>query len=304
MLKLARYLAVALLVAAGAVVPSQASAANGGCDGLMGGVICTVQAGNGGVVASPDGAASGSGRTRQAVDHQWGIRYQEDYFAGLPVIDGRECFNVTPATPQPAREAPIWAGNATGAIYECHFYNFTTRMTGVRQFWAGSITDVPVTSPPPDPAQLAQQAVAQMGLSSTDIGIVPEDGPGMVGIIGLPVWMWVADPGPATTGPVTTSVTAAIWTVTATATLDRIVWDMGDGTTVTCYGRGTPYEDRYGVAASPDCGHTYTVPGTYTVSATSYWTANWSGIGRTGTIPLQFTSTTQIVEAEVQVLNQ
>ena len=298
-------LSVMALVLAGATfAPVPARAATGGCEGVSRQVDCEVQAKGGGVSAFPDNSRSGSARTKQVVDHRWGIRYEEDYFANLPVVEGRQCFTLAPANPQPAMGDPIWRGNTSGAIYVCDFLDHNLGLCARRQFWVGPDEQVPVTPPPPDPVVLAQRAVSHMGLSSIDIGIVPEDAPGRVGVIGLPVWMWVADRGPSTTGPITTSATAAIWTVTATATLNRIVWEMGDGRTVTCAGPGTPYEDSFGTSPSPDCGHVYSVPGEYTVSATSHWTVNWSGIGRTGSFPMQFTSTTRIVEAEVQVLNQ
>lgn len=156
--------------------------------------------------------------------------------------------------------------------------------------------------PPPDPAVLARQAIAQMGLHAIEIGIVPEPRAGSVGIIGLPTWMWVADPGPSTTGPITRSVTERGFTVTATAKASRVVWRMGDGATVSCLGRGTPYKDSYGRQSSPDCGHTYTRSGRYTVQATSYWTVEWEGIGQTGEIPLDFTADTAITMGESQVI--
>lgn len=155
--------------------------------------------------------------------------------------------------------------------------------------------------PPPDPAVLARQAVAQMGLHAIKVGIVPESKQGSVGIIGLPTWMWVADPGPSTTGPITRSATLRGFTVTATAKVSRIVWRMGDGSTVSC-GRGTPYKDSYGRRSSPTCGHTYTKSGRYTVQATSYWVVTWTGIGQTGQIPIDFTADTAITMGESQVI--
>ncbi|MGI5190007.1 hypothetical protein ACQEVI_17840 [Promicromonospora sp. CA-289599] len=144
-----------------------------------------------------------------------------------------------------------------------------------------------------------------MSLSAIEIGIVPENEPGRVGLVGMPVWLWVEDPGESTTGPITRSASAGGYTMTATARLDRIVWDMGDGTTVTCVSPGTPYEDRFGVADSPDCGHRYQKQGDpYTVTATSFWTVQWEGVGQTGTIPLDFTRSTQIVVGEAQVITQ
>lgn len=155
--------------------------------------------------------------------------------------------------------------------------------------------------PPPDPAVLARQAIASMNLRAIKIGIVPESGPNSVGIIGLPTWLWVADPGPSTVGPITRSVSAGGFTVTATAQMKSISWKLGDGISVKC-GLGTPYSDGYGKRSSPTCGHTYTRQGRYTVSATSNWVVEWAGIGEAGTIPLDFTESAQINMGESQVI--
>lgn len=156
--------------------------------------------------------------------------------------------------------------------------------------------------PPPDPAVLAQQALAQMGLHAIEIGIVPKPGPNSVGLVGMPTWMWVADPGESTTGPITRSVSKDNYTVTAEGRVSRIVWRMGDGHSVVCKGEGTPYEDAYGKRRSPTCGHVFSRQGAYAVSATSYWQVVWAGIGQTGVFNLQFTQQVQIQVGEAQVI--
>ncbi len=143
-----------------------------------------------------------------------------------------------------------------------------------------------------------------MNLRAVTIGIVPEDRPGRVGIIGMPTWMWAVTPSAATLGPVTRSASAGGFTVTATAKVIKVVWSMGDGESVTCIGPGTPYADSYGKSSSPTCGHTYTRAGKYAVTARSFWTVTWAGVGQTGTIPLEFSRTTSITMGEVQVLTQ
>jgi len=94
-------------------------------------------------------------------------------------------------------------------------------------------------------------------------------------------------------------------------TLDRIVWNMGDGRSETCSGPsagGTVYEARYNDQPSPTCGHRYTRtsadrPGqAYMVTATAYWTVRWNGGGQNGTIPLNFTRTAQLRVGELQVI--
>ncbi len=143
-----------------------------------------------------------------------------------------------------------------------------------------------------------------MNLRAVNIGIVPESRPGSIGVIGMPTWMWAQNPNANTWGPLTRTASAGGWTVTATAQAQRVVWSMGDGSTVTCRGPGTPYADSYGKKSSPTCGHTYTREGKYTVRATSYWVVTWSGLGQSGTIPLNFTDTTNITMGEAQVLTQ
>lgn len=201
------------------------------------------------------------------------------------------------ASPQPPKEDPVWEGRTEGAIFTC-------LVAGGFAFGMPIYVWLPTATPPPDPRVLAVQAVNSMNLGSVSIGIVPEPTPGSVGIIGLPVWLWVANPGPSITGPISRSASAGGYTVTANAALDRIAYTMGDGTTVICHGPGTPYQDSYGRAPSPTCGHTYTKQGTYTVTATSFWVINWTGIGQTGSLNRTFSSSVQIQEGEIQVLNR
>ena len=61
-----------------------------------------------------------------------------------------------------------------------------------------------------------------MNLRPISIGIVPEDRPGSVGLVGMPVWLWAASPGPAQSwGPITRSASAGGVTVTATAKVQQ-----------------------------------------------------------------------------------
>jgi hypothetical protein len=211
--------------------------------------------------------------------------------------NARDCY-VSVADPQPAKSDPQWEGHKTGAIYEC----YSPALVGIRMYTFWSATSPAGPAAPPDPRVLALRAIGTMRLRAIRIGIVPEAQPGSVGIVGLPTWMWVADAGQHTWGPITETASSAGYSVTARAKVQRVVWAMGDGTTVTCTKRGTQYADSFGKRASPDCGHTYTRQGTYTVRATSYWQVTWTGIGQSGTIPLDFTRTAVITMGEAQVL--
>ena len=156
---------------------------------------------------------------------------------------------------------------------------------------------------------MAQIAVRQMHLKAIDIGIAPEPGADNIGLVGMPIWMWAKAPSEHTFGPVTQTATAGGITITATAKVLKVTWDVGDGTKVVCQTAGTPYKAAFGRRDSPDCGHTYKKSSAggpddaYTVTATSSWVITWSGAGQTGTIRLNgLKRSTQIRIGEAQVL--
>ncbi|MGZ6583119.1 MAG: hypothetical protein ACXVHX_02070 [Solirubrobacteraceae bacterium] len=224
-------------------------------------------------------------------------------------IDGywsntHNCYIQT-AKPQPPAGDPIWQGHdpSDGAIYNCS----QPQTALLIQIWSAT----PPAGGGPTPGEVAQLAVKDMGLSAITIGIAPKPDPDSVGLVGMPVWMWAADPDDATVGPITRDATAGGITATATATLESITWDMGDGHSVVCHDPGQPYDAAYGMRESPGCGYTYTTtsaaqPGQhFTVTATSQWVVSWSGAGQTGTIrPAPLIRTTQITIGEAQVLVQ
>ncbi len=99
--------------------------------------------------------------------------------------------------------------------------------------------------------------------------------------------------------------------MTAVARPTSVVWTMGDGSSVTCRGPGTPYGSRtIPKNPSPDCGHTYKVSSAgqpdsaFAVSATVHWTVTWAGAGQTGVfLDMMTTSTADFRVAESQALN-
>lgn len=216
-----------------------------------------------------------------------------------------DCY-VKAVKPPPRRTDSVWEGNTDGLIVTCTPPGCVEQPD---QSWIPDCAFDRWIASMPDPGgpsaeQLALRAVSQMQLSPIDIGIVPEEGPDRVGIVGMPQWMWVDEPAPNTFGPISMTATAGSASVTATATVEKVVWDMGDGSTVTCTSPGTAYEDRFDDADSPDCGHRYTKQGTYEVTATSYWTVEWEGMGQSGTILRDFDQTANIVMGEAQVITQ
>lgn len=210
--------------------------------------------------------------------------------------------------PQPPAGDPAWQGHEPeeGAVYLCY-----QPQTGIVLYhWSSNPPDRAGTGP--TPRVVAQQAISSMGLKAVRIGIAPEPGDDSVGIVGMPVWMWAHQPDAETVGPVTATASAGGITVTATATLHKVTWSMGDGTKpVVCVSAGTPYRPGFGMEASPDCGHTYVKSSAgqdddkFTVTATSDWVVSWSGAGQNGTIRLNgLTRTARIAVGEAQVLVQ
>ena len=211
----------------------------------------------------------------------------------------KQCY-VKLADPQPPKDNPVWQGRTTGAIYGC-----TVGAGGAAwpsaSVWSDSAPAGPAA--PVDPAAVAQTIVTQIELRAITIGMVPEEFAGSMGVVGLPVWMWVDTPSEQTYGPMTRSASLGGVTVTATATVSKVLWEMGDGGVVTCTTSGTPFTQGHGGQSSPDCGYTYARQGTYTVRATSYWSVDWtSNTGVSGSIPLQFGQSRIVQIGEIQVV--
>ena len=216
--------------------------------------------------------------------------------------DGANCYD-TPVVPQPPASSPLWGGNSPsggGGIY----WEYCPYSGGAN---AGIAYEAYLPAPPPgqpviDPLAVAQQEIATMGLRAPVIGTAPAHGG--KGLVSMPVWMWAKQGvhiwGPTTAGPLT------IDDVTATATVARVEWQMGNGTTVTCTGPGTLYAASDGLSQSPTCGFSgYTQPGTYTVTANAYWVVKWwSDVTPVQDIdlPPMITRTTLTID-QAQVLN-
>ena len=126
------------------------------------------------------------------------------------------------------------------------------------------------------PVVVAEQAAKSLGLASPVIEMAPPDGNPQ--LVGVATWLWVS---PAAWHPLTATASAGSVTTTATATPTKVVWDMGDGSTVTCDGPGTPY-DPSSPAATTACSYTWSTAGTFTVTATAYWSVSWSATGAAG----------------------
>jgi hypothetical protein len=214
----------------------------------------------------------------------------------------------TVAEPQPAPTSVFWEGRSPddGVMYvqvcpRVDGSGLTTMLTYVANGAAPP-------APPVDSRVLAEQAIALLVMHAPEIRTAPPPD-STSGLVGLPVWMWT-ERGEEFVGPTRQSVSAGGVTVAAVGQVERIVWDMGDGTTVVC-GAGTPYSPG-AEGESPDCGHVYAqassrhVPGggPWSITATSTWTVTWSGGGLSGTEALELSSSAELFVGEMHVLNQ
>ncbi|MGC3994778.1 MAG: hypothetical protein QM779_11800 [Propionicimonas sp.] len=144
---------------------------------------------------------------------------------------------------------------------------------------------------------IARMLLARLQLKPITIGWTPLRADAM-GIVGVPTWLWVDNPGRVTWGPATISAGG----VTLTARVESVSWDMGNGDVVGCSNKGTRWAKGLGTGASPTCGYTYEKQGEYTVTATAHWVARWSGYGRSGVIPLALSQERMLEVGEIQVI--
>lgn len=200
--------------------------------------------------------------------------------------------------------------NADAGFYLCVPHPDSGFVGTPSQFWSNT---VPPGLQVLTPGVAAQRLISTFQLRGVDIGMAPQVNPAWGhrrSYVGIPVWLWVENPQPLTWGPYTETATLGGQTITATAQVTGIRWNMGDGREVVCGSTGTAYSVGYGLNDSPTCGHRYdrtsqNQPGDrYTVTATSQWSVTWTSLtGATGTVNLTTSSSTQLEINEIQSVN-
>ena len=153
---------------------------------------------------------------------------------------------------------------------------------------------------------LAKVAVERMDLHAPDIGLWPhplEELPDGYNYVGWNNWMWIKNPNPNTWGPITKTVTQSGYSITATAAVTHLTWEMGNGDTKTC-GKGVEHPERNTRnEKSPGCGYVYHQTGNYTITATAHWAIVWTGLGQQGTIEMDLTTQAHTKVVEVSAVN-
>ncbi|MFJ8158469.1 ATP/GTP-binding protein [Streptomyces sp. NPDC094468] len=272
------------VVGALALAPAGAAYAGGGPDvgaGKCQVIKFCVEAGSGD--RSGDGHAGGTHEGSHNADSEIDCKY-------------------TKVEPKPPAAHPAWKG-ADPKTHDLYFYGCTD---GPEENPDGFVVVPTGQTPAPriDPRELAEHAVDSMTLLGPDTASPRAAGAYTVGV---PMWMWV-NRSATTYGPNTASASAGGITVTATAGVSHIAWSMGDGSTVTCNGPGTPYVASAGMTQSPTCGHVYGRPSarsqnrTFPVTATATWSISWHGGGQAGRLTEIRQTTVRVSVGEVQVL--
>ena len=211
--------------------------------------------------------------------------------------------------PQPPKTDFRWDGHTDGVLYWCTVpgaggdANGGNHGNGSRWVWLPGDEEAGFV----DLGKLLDEVVEVMHLEAPTIMMTPrgEDRPAVVGVN---TWMWIANQGPHGFGPITRSASAGSVTLTATARTEKIVWEMGDGTTITCANPGTEWTASRGTGPSPTCGHRYEQSSLgapndrFTVTATAHWQVDWAGAGQTGSLSFTMSRSRQLEVTEVQVL--
>ncbi len=130
-------------------------------------------------------------------------------------------------------------------------------------------------------------------------------------LVQVPTWMWIDS---ESWHALTSTAAVPGVAVTVTARPVATMWRMGDGQTVTCRGRGTPFDPiRDSPATASACSHTFRQSsarqpdGVFRGSVTVEWAASWSAAGAAGGGTLTGLSRTApftVNVAEVQALNR
>lgn len=206
--------------------------------------------------------------------------------------------------PPPVASSALWEGNdsGSGAIQ----YNSCIKTYGGSGpvLLAGSPTRFVANGqpagnappPPPDPAVLAQQAYQLIPIPKPVMHFGPN-----ADQIAVRYWLYLWTDNP---GDLSRTVTAGGISVTATAKLTSVTWNMGSssaegqGSTITCNGNGKPAPENADVVNDPRpagyCAFMYQLrstpertggAGTWPVTAAATWTVTWTATtGETGQI--------------------
>lgn len=187
---------------------------------------------------------------------------------------GHECYAEPYGAPP---GSPAWRGHNDGTLWMCTSCEDAGNSTTCQ---AQVVWIAPGQAPgPPDPGQLASEAVGLLRLPPAEVHTAPQ-APDHT-YIGIENWLWVPQSQWAT---LSKTVTAGATSVTVTARPSQVRWDMGPASQ-TCYAAGTEWRLGMTDAAQTNCGYTYSTTsdsephGRFSISATISFQVDWTCTG-------------------------
>ena len=218
----------------------------------------------------------GTGRAVNCVvwDTPWALAWMGNRMEGTAPVEDVASQNLRVG--QPYYKECRYADNGQVASYDRFVYQPST-----------PDGPAPAAPQPPDVEAIAREVYAEVPLVLPEPHTSPPaDAPQLVG---FPVWLWV-DGGVWQEFEAHAAVSGV--SVSVVAHPAQITWKLGDGTTITCDGPGTPWDPSGGAGQGTDCSHTYQFVsagepgGRYQASVTVTWSVTWSAsTGQSGVLP-------------------
>ena len=144
------------------------------------------------------------------------------------------------------------------------------------------VTNAQAQAALPTPAAVAREALSKLPLPAPAIEMAPPANQDQ--LVNVSTWLWI---NRSAWQPLSATATAGPVSATATAAPAEVVWQMGDGHSVTCLGPGTPYDPSQ-PNATTNCSYTWSRSsagqpgGVYQVTATVYFAVTWGAAGAAG----------------------
>ncbi|MCC9305591.1 hypothetical protein LN042_00410 [Kitasatospora sp. RB6PN24] len=247
---------------AGSAVPAQADAPTGGINQCLVLAVCLEisQPGSGGAPGSGGNTGSGNGGGEPVC--VWKGLQKPCWDPDLGWFDNSDdgnqgCYFKALDPSDPALKDQTPEPGKTPYLQSCWDANGNLQDSVISWFAQAPSA----AAPPPTPGTVAQMAIGKLQFVRPVIHTAPTG----KSLVTVPVFLWydhgtAAAPDPETIGPQSRTVSLNGVSVTATATLTDVSWDMGyqaDGkeAVADCHGPGVPYVD--GMENNPPAGACY-----------------------------------------------
>jgi hypothetical protein len=296
-------LTVAMAVAV-ALLPSRPAAAKMICLELDAYGVCTWKVEDGGS-SIPGGFVGCPDAPDAQCSNRVGASWDQEKMCYVGAIssgpdDARRSWHVKPDPTSTI--VNIWSNHpdGDGVILACEDAHGVVKLP----FWWEPSDDPPPSGPE---FEAAAKASVTAELTAPGLGVFPGGlrdpaYPEASGAVGMPVWLWADDPGPGVSSTLVRNTKLRDYDMRIEVSLSKVVYDMGDGGTVTC-GLGMEPVGVHAPRPSPTCGYKYLEKGQYTVTAATEFKVEWSSkAGRHGVFPFTLTRSGVYDVGEIQVV--